>query len=191
MNLRAKSRGLLCADLAIDVLGIRKQSVLNEINDANKIIFHFYRQIVPTVWTTHGCRTYGTLCIVYVDESGCDKRIGFRRTGWSPLSVAPVQVSQFHRDERIKYSQRMPKMVSCFPAFFVVQQMPVYSKIFSTSFFDTVEDGRSRNPFWSWIMHRFTTLNVLHRCVLMLESSSFTYLLIHRTLIQLRNFLLS
>lgn len=38
--------------------------------------------------------------LVYVDESGCDKRIGFRRTGWSPLGVAPRQVSQFHRDER-------------------------------------------------------------------------------------------
>ncbi|OGE46974.1 hypothetical protein PENARI_c081G08890 [Penicillium arizonense] len=38
--------------------------------------------------------------LVYVDESGCDKRVGFRRTGWSPLGVAPRQVSQFHRDER-------------------------------------------------------------------------------------------
>ena len=38
--------------------------------------------------------------LVYVDESGCDKRIGFRRTGWSPLSVAPVQVARFHRDRR-------------------------------------------------------------------------------------------
>jgi transposase len=32
---------------------------------------------------------------VFVDESGCDKRIGFRRTGWSPLGVTPVQVAQF------------------------------------------------------------------------------------------------
>lgn len=36
--------------------------------------------------------------LVYVDESGCDKRVGFRRTGWSPLGKAPVQVSRFHRD---------------------------------------------------------------------------------------------
>jgi transposase len=35
-----------------------------------------------------------------VDESGCDKRIGFRRTGWSPLGTTPVQVSKFHRDQR-------------------------------------------------------------------------------------------
>lgn len=38
--------------------------------------------------------------LVYVDESGCDKRIGFRRTGWSPLGTTPVQVSKFHRDQR-------------------------------------------------------------------------------------------
>jgi len=30
--------------------------------------------------------------LVFIDESGCDKRIGFRRTGWAPLGVAPVQV---------------------------------------------------------------------------------------------------
>lgn len=47
--------------------------------------------------------------LIYVDESGCDKLVGFRRTGWSPLGVAPVQISQFHRDDRYQilpaYSQ--------------------------------------------------------------------------------------
>jgi transposase len=38
--------------------------------------------------------------LVYIDESGCDKRIGFRRTGWSPLGVAPVQISRFRRGQR-------------------------------------------------------------------------------------------
>jgi transposase len=33
--------------------------------------------------------------LVYVDESGCDKRVGFRRTGWSPLGVTPVQVARY------------------------------------------------------------------------------------------------
>jgi hypothetical protein len=27
---------------------------------------------------------------VFVHESGCDKRVGHRRTGWSPLGVTPV-----------------------------------------------------------------------------------------------------
>jgi hypothetical protein len=34
--------------------------------------------------------------LVYVDESGCDKWISFRRTGWSPLDVVLVQFAQFH-----------------------------------------------------------------------------------------------
>jgi len=38
--------------------------------------------------------------LVYVDESGCDKRIGFRRTGWSPIGVAPVRL---HRDRRYQF----------------------------------------------------------------------------------------
>lgn len=38
--------------------------------------------------------------LVYVDESGCDKRAGFRRTGWSPLGTSPSQVAQFNRDQR-------------------------------------------------------------------------------------------
>lgn len=38
--------------------------------------------------------------LVYVDESGCDSRVGFRRTGWSPLRVTPVQIARFHRDRR-------------------------------------------------------------------------------------------
>ena len=38
--------------------------------------------------------------LVYLDESGCNRRDGFRRTGWSPLGVAPVQIGDFHRGER-------------------------------------------------------------------------------------------
>ena len=37
---------------------------------------------------------------VFVDESGCDKRIGIRRTGWSPRGITPVQVTKFHRGQR-------------------------------------------------------------------------------------------
>lgn len=40
--------------------------------------------------------------LVYIDESGCDKRAGFRRTGWSPLGVAPVQIARFHRGRRFQ-----------------------------------------------------------------------------------------
>jgi transposase len=37
---------------------------------------------------------------VFVDESGRDKRSGFRRMGWSPLGVTPVQVARFQREKR-------------------------------------------------------------------------------------------
>lgn len=38
--------------------------------------------------------------LVFVDESGCDKRAGSRRTGWSPRGVTPVQVEPFRRGKR-------------------------------------------------------------------------------------------
>ncbi|KUM63427.1 hypothetical protein ACN42_g3681 [Penicillium freii] len=44
----------------------------------------------------HFISDFQSYYLVYVDESGCDKRIGFRRTGWSPL----VHISKFHRDKR-------------------------------------------------------------------------------------------
>ena len=48
----------------------------------------------------HDISEFSSYHLIYVDESGCDKRIGFRRTGWSPLGTTPVQVSKFHRDQR-------------------------------------------------------------------------------------------
>jgi transposase len=48
----------------------------------------------------HNLTQFHSYHLVFIDESGCDKRIGFRRTGWSPHGVAPVQVAQFHRDQR-------------------------------------------------------------------------------------------
>jgi tricorn protease-like protein len=38
--------------------------------------------------------------VVYVDESGCDKRVGYRRTGWSPLGVTLVQIARFQPGQR-------------------------------------------------------------------------------------------
>lgn len=38
--------------------------------------------------------------LVYIDESGCDKVIGFRQTGWSLLGVAPAHIAKFHRGKR-------------------------------------------------------------------------------------------
>jgi hypothetical protein len=37
---------------------------------------------------------------VFVDESGCDRRAGSRRTGWAPLGVTPTEVALFEREQR-------------------------------------------------------------------------------------------
>ena len=54
------------------------------------------------LWNTyfHNIPKFCSEHLVFVDESGCDRRIGFRRTGRSCLGVAPVQVSQFHRRQQ-------------------------------------------------------------------------------------------
>ena len=46
--------------------------------------------------------SYSSYQLVYVDESGCDKRIGFRRTGWSPLGTTPVKAAQYQRESRFQ-----------------------------------------------------------------------------------------
>ncbi|KAJ5333178.1 uncharacterized protein N7506_006961 [Penicillium brevicompactum] len=48
----------------------------------------------------HNLSEFQSYHLVYVDDSGCDKRVGFRRTGWAPLGKSPLQVTQFHRDQR-------------------------------------------------------------------------------------------
>lgn len=48
----------------------------------------------------HNLSDFRSYHLVYVDESGCDKRIGFRCTAWLPVGVTPVQISQFHREQQ-------------------------------------------------------------------------------------------
>jgi hypothetical protein len=44
--------------------------------------------------------TFRSYQLVYVDESGCDKPVGFRRTGWSPLGTTPVRIARYQREQR-------------------------------------------------------------------------------------------
>lgn len=48
----------------------------------------------------HDLTSFAPYHLVYIDESGCDRRMGFRRTGWSRLSVTPVKTERFHRGHR-------------------------------------------------------------------------------------------
>lgn len=47
--------------------------------------------------------------LVYVNESGSNKRIGFRQTGWSPLGIAPAKIARLYREQQYQilpaYSQ--------------------------------------------------------------------------------------
>ncbi|GAB1319494.1 hypothetical protein MFIFM68171_09704 [Madurella fahalii] len=46
------------------------------------------------------CQSYQ---LVFIDESGCDKRSGHRRQGWAPSGATPVQVDEFNREQRFRF----------------------------------------------------------------------------------------
>ena len=71
--------------------GWSKKVAWQKAKDRNAELREFYLYNLSEFQSYH---------LVYVDESGCDKRTGFRRTGWSPLGVTPIQVSKFHRGQR-------------------------------------------------------------------------------------------
>ncbi|CAI0651133.1 unnamed protein product, partial [Colletotrichum noveboracense] len=48
----------------------------------------------------HKLSAYRSYHLVYVDKSGCNRRCGFRHTGWSPLGSTPTQTAKFHRGQR-------------------------------------------------------------------------------------------
>ena len=76
---------------ALVAKGWSKKTARKQARERNANLREFY---------LHNLSDFQSYHLVYVDESGCDKRVGFRRTGWSPLGVAPMQISQFHRDQR-------------------------------------------------------------------------------------------
>ncbi|KAI1839588.1 hypothetical protein JX266_014202, partial [Neoarthrinium moseri] len=48
----------------------------------------------------HTIAQYKSYQLVFVDESGCDRRAGYRRWGWSPRGTSAVQVTRFGRGKR-------------------------------------------------------------------------------------------
>jgi hypothetical protein len=48
----------------------------------------------------HELTAFASYHLVYIDESGCDRRVGFCRMGWSPVGTTPVQTERFHRGQR-------------------------------------------------------------------------------------------
>ncbi|KAF6808439.1 hypothetical protein CPLU01_15672 [Colletotrichum plurivorum] len=48
----------------------------------------------------HRISQYQSYQLVFVDESGCDRRAGYRRWGWSPKGSSPVEITKFSRGKR-------------------------------------------------------------------------------------------
>jgi transposase len=119
----------------------------------------------------HNLSAFQSHHLVYVDESGCDKRIGFRRTGWSPLGVAPVQVAQFHRDRRHQILPAYTQEGVLFIAYFRAQRTAPSSKTSSNSFSSIADVGQNRNRCLSWTTPRSTTVRESRTCALTQASS--------------------
>jgi len=85
---------------ALSSLGWPKKVARRVAKEQNPDLRDFY------LYNLSSFRSYH---LVYLDESGCDKRIGFRRIGWSPLGVTPVKIARFRREQRYQilpaYSQ--------------------------------------------------------------------------------------
>ena len=103
----------------------------------------------------HKLSAFRSYQLVYVDESGCDKRIGFRRTGWSPLGVAPVEVTRFHRDRRY-------------------QILPAYTQegILLSRVFQGITDGALFEDYIEQILHHCRPCPEL-KSVLIMDNASF------------------
>ncbi|EED14549.1 conserved hypothetical protein [Talaromyces stipitatus ATCC 10500] len=82
---------IYCISRALDREGWSKKTAKQKARERNADLRDEYSYFISDFCSYH---------LIYVDESGCDKRIGFRRTGWAPLGVAPSQVAKFHRDQR-------------------------------------------------------------------------------------------
>jgi hypothetical protein len=76
---------------ALALAGWSRKAVRRVAKERNVDLRDFY---------LHNLSEFRSYHLVYIDESGCDNRIGFRRTGWSPLGVTPVQIARLHRDQR-------------------------------------------------------------------------------------------
>jgi hypothetical protein len=68
--------------------GWKKKKAQQRASERNPQLRDFYQRKLSNFRSFH---------LVFVDGSGCDKWVGYRRTDWSSLGVTPIQVSKFHR----------------------------------------------------------------------------------------------
>jgi transposase len=82
----------------VDLLSILKAPDLMSSIQAKKIAAA--RSPALRIFYQYQIRTFQADQFVFIDESGTDRRIGFRKTAWSPLGVAPIQHQALSRGDR-------------------------------------------------------------------------------------------
>jgi len=99
-------------------------------------------------WYLHTLKDFHSYHLIFADESGCDKRSGFRRTGWSPLGTTPLQITRFQRENRYQILPAyIHKTGSYMLAFFRDQQTLLFLRISLTNYSLYVADSQNRSQF--------------------------------------------
>lgn len=88
-------------DVAVDVSTIGKHlKRLGWSNKKMRLVAAQRDEELREAWVEELRALYEPNQLVYVDESGCDKRDGARRYGWSPKGVTPEGKSKLERGQR-------------------------------------------------------------------------------------------
>ncbi|QPC62912.1 hypothetical protein HYE67_005143 [Fusarium culmorum] len=62
---------------------------------------------------------YKSYQMIFIDESGADRRVGYRNKGWAPSGVTPIQVGKFNREQRYQilaaYTQEGIELACVYP----------------------------------------------------------------------------
>lgn len=101
---------------------------------------------------------YKSYQMIFIDESGADRRIGYRKKGWAPSGVTPIQVGRFNREQRYQilatYTQDGIELARAYPG---STDATLFKGTLSSSCYMAADDGRSRSLCSSWTMHLSTT----------------------------------
>ena len=93
--------------------------------------------------------------LVFLDETGCDRLVGFRKKGWAPRGVTPVQIARFHPGKGTRSCPRTAKMASYWPRCSKETRTVLCLRSSLSSFCHYVGDGPSHDQCSSWITHQY------------------------------------
>ena len=127
---------------ALSQAGWTKKTARQRAKEQNPRLRDFYQ---------HKLSEFRSYHLVFVDESGCDKRVGNRWTGWSPLGVTPMQVSKFHRGQRYQILPAYTQDGILLSLSLKVQRMRCCSNPLLSSCSSTAGGGRSQSLCLLWI----------------------------------------